>query len=378
MAKENKKFMLLSAIGIIMVIDAHTWGAFGILTNYFPFNSFFMPMFVFISGYFNKIDQNTDLSKYTIKKFKTLMLPYFGISIPAIFIDWLLKIFKTGTIPPLSFNYFLRSCGKVFTSGIINDIVSPMWFVPMLFSVQIIYALLKKALYKQWNSKTILIFFLTLHIYIVWYVKEYGVATYKLFLFKIIFFIPFIELGIIYRNVLEEKLKKISPILLLSCLLLINMIRTMIMPSSYDIAFNSLFELSGFSSPYPITPMISSIIGILFWLEIIEMIGSPLYGNRIINYISDNTFFIMGFHIIMFNLLNCILFIINKFIELPGFDIETFQGSNWYRWEHFPQFRYAYFLVGLFGSLALKQIYNRFIKKPVAGRMKVSAPAKQS
>ena len=67
MAKSNKKFMILSAIGIIMVVDSHTWGAFNIFANYFPFNSFFMPMFVFISGYFNKVDKNTNLWKYTKK-----------------------------------------------------------------------------------------------------------------------------------------------------------------------------------------------------------------------------------------------------------------------------------------------------------------------
>ena len=59
--KSNKKFMLLSAIGIFMVVDSHTFTAFNILGDFLPYNSFFMPMFVFISGYFNKVNNSTNL-----------------------------------------------------------------------------------------------------------------------------------------------------------------------------------------------------------------------------------------------------------------------------------------------------------------------------
>ena len=52
--KSNKEFMLLSAIGIIFVVDAHAWTSLSLFTAYIPYNSFFMPMFVFISGYFFK------------------------------------------------------------------------------------------------------------------------------------------------------------------------------------------------------------------------------------------------------------------------------------------------------------------------------------
>ena len=74
--KSNKKFMLLSAIGIFMVVDHHTFTAFNILGDFLPYNSFFMPMFVFISGYFNKVNGSTNLWTYFVKKVKTLLVPY--------------------------------------------------------------------------------------------------------------------------------------------------------------------------------------------------------------------------------------------------------------------------------------------------------------
>lgn len=355
--------MVLSAVGIIMVVDAHCWGALNLFTSFFPYNSFFMPMFAFISGYFNNVNQNTDLWKYTKRKFKTLLIPYFIISIVAVLIEWIINLIKCDPLPSFSVKQLLLSFLNTFTTGEITDIAAPLWFVPMLFSVQIVYALLKKALFRKWNSTLFAFVFTIVNVYVVWYAKGYGVARWQLLLLKVLFFLPFIEFGILYRNVFEDKLKKINPFLILSLLLILNMVRMMLMPSAYDIAFNSLSTLSGFTSPYVITPMISSIAGILFWLEITDLIGPVFYENRIINYISDNTFFIMGFHIIFFNILNCILLAVNKISPLPDFDIPDFQASSWYRWEHFTQFRLAYFFIGLFGSLAAKQIYDRCIER---------------
>lgn len=51
MHKSNKAFMLLSAFGIIFVLDSHCGAVLG-FARLFPYDSFFMPMFVFISGYF--------------------------------------------------------------------------------------------------------------------------------------------------------------------------------------------------------------------------------------------------------------------------------------------------------------------------------------
>ena len=58
-----------------MVVDHHTFTAFKVFGNVIPYNSFFMPMFVFVSGYFNKVDSSTNLRTYLIKKIKSLIIP---------------------------------------------------------------------------------------------------------------------------------------------------------------------------------------------------------------------------------------------------------------------------------------------------------------
>ena len=131
--------MILSAIGIIMVVESHTWGTFNIFANFFPFNSFFMPMFVLISGYFNKVDTKTNMWKYTVRKFQTLLLPYIVVSILALIAEWLMLCIKTEAMQPFMLEYKAKAMLNIFTSGEITTIALPMWFAPMLFAVQIVY-----------------------------------------------------------------------------------------------------------------------------------------------------------------------------------------------------------------------------------------------
>ena len=336
MAKSNKKFMILSAIGIIMVVDSHTWGTFNIFANFFPFNSFFMPMFVLISGYFNKVDTKTNMWKYTVRKFQTLLLPYIVVSILALIAEWLMLCIKTEAMQPFMLEYKAKAMLNIFTSGEITTIALPMWFAPMLFAVQIVYGFMKKLFANHWNSKIMVIPFIILNIAVVWYAKDHEVPDYLLLPLKVLFFLPFMEMGVLYREGLEEKIQKINPLLLLFSMLTINMIRVFFMPQEYDLAFDSMATLA----------------------------------------ISENTFYIMSLHVVCFNILNCILFGINKVAGLPYFDVEAFQDSNWYRWEYVSQFKLVYFLAGTLGPVGLVMLYNKFIKKPVCGLFKKPAEQK--
>ena len=163
-SKTNKKFMLLSAIGIFMVVDSHTWTALNIFGDFIPYNSFFMPMFVFISGYFNKVDSSTKLWDYTRKKLKTLILPYALISLLVFGIQWLMNFYKLGeSVPPPS-GYLAYVLEHVCTTGVSLYICEPMWFVITLFALLMIYAIIKKLLAMHWNSFVALAVFTALHL----------------------------------------------------------------------------------------------------------------------------------------------------------------------------------------------------------------------
>ncbi len=347
-----------------MVVDHHTFTALNLFGDYIPYNSFFMPMFVFISGYFNKVDSDTNLLQFTWKKIKTLLFPYVGISALVFIIQLLMNLFKTGSFVPYPSGYLLYMLERIVTCGSPFALVTPMWFVITLFSLLLVYAVLKKLLGKIWNSYIMFAIFCALHLITVYLAKTLMPETIHFILLplKVLFFLPFLELGIIYRKHLEEKHTKLKvgwKICILVTLLIFNMIRTLYLPTAYDVAFDTIDELAGFTSPYIVTPLISSVIGITFWLTISDLLEKPLAESKFINYMSCNTFWIMGLHITFFNIFNCILMMISKVIApLPYFSIETFLETEWYFWEINPNVKLAYLVIGIMGPLGVKWIYD--------------------
>jgi hypothetical protein len=166
-----------------------------------------------------------------------------------------------------------------------------MWFVPSLLLVTLVYAVLRKAFGKKWNSIAAVIVFCLLNIAAVWSAKTYGdTQIYFLLLLpmKCIFFLPFMEFGVLYREKIEPGMANLSRggnIILLFALMLLNVIRMMCLPDPQDIVLNSLYNFGGFTSPFVITPLISSVIGILFWVTVADIIGNAFKDNRVVNWI---------------------------------------------------------------------------------------------
>ena len=372
--KSNKKFMILSAIGIFMVVDSHTFTCFNILGNFMPYNSFFMPMFVFISGYFNKVDSSTKLWPYFIKKVRSLLVPYTGISLAVFGIQQLINWIKLGDeMTPVPQGYFAYVLDRVVTVGSFGAIAEATWFVISLFVTLMVYAILKKLLHGIWNSYVMLALFTAAHIFVVYLAKNTDpqYLTYLLVPLKCLFLMPFLEMGVIYRDHIEKKHESLPAgfkIGLMFALLVVNAVRTLYLPNAYDLAFDRINDLSGFYSPYYVTPLISSIVGILFWLTFVDLIAKPVGESRFVNYMSCNTFWIMGFHILFFNIVNCILMLISRHIAaLPCFDIESFMGSEWYFWEIGNNAKILYVLAGVLGPLLFKWIFDK-ISSPVRNK----------
>ena len=69
-------FGILSGLAIIMVVAGHL--GYNILTvgDLFPYYSFHVPLFMFISGYFYKETEETHPFGYVVKKARRLLMPY--------------------------------------------------------------------------------------------------------------------------------------------------------------------------------------------------------------------------------------------------------------------------------------------------------------
>lgn len=138
--RNNKTFLILQSFGILIVVFGHCSGIKIFLNNVFPFYSFHMALFAFISGYFFK---DRKISEFLKIKIKNLIIPYF------------IWNFIYGIIVNILKNFNVVNYGGDFT--LYNIFIAPFygnsnqfifnvaaWFVISIFFIQLIYFIIYK------------------------------------------------------------------------------------------------------------------------------------------------------------------------------------------------------------------------------------------
>ena len=129
--KSNKQFMILSAIGIVLVVVSHFAGSIHVLSDVFPYSSFYMSLFIFISGYFYSIKKEEHVLQSIWHKFKKIMIPFFIINLfYGIFCTIMRNIGIVNYGAPISL-YTLFVQPFINNSQFVFNF--PSWFVPVLF-----------------------------------------------------------------------------------------------------------------------------------------------------------------------------------------------------------------------------------------------------
>lgn len=355
-SKTNKQFMILSALGILFVVDAHAWSGLGIMTSVFPYNSFFMPMFCFISGYFFSPEKIADLPKYLLRKARALLIPFFIWNLIYGILTSVLRYADFITYgSPLSFKtLFIRP----FLDCAMFEFTLPSWFVPALFLVIFVYSLLRKFMMRFWNPYIMTFIFIWIGIMCVYFSRHGYNHSYMLIILKTGFFLQFYHIGNFFQTHIEAHFH--HPLFVISATSLINVI--LIYITNDQIYFNDLATMSGFLTNYYWLPLLTSLTGICFWLTISKILVPAIGDHPVITYISENTFTIMMHHVFFFNIYNLLLTILVKssVLHLP-FDIQSFRNTAWYRFEPFNACKIVYVIFGLFGPLLCKYLFQRYL-----------------
>ena len=357
--KRNIIFSYLSALAIIMVIDDHTGARIGFLTGIFPYNSFFMPLFVFISGYFHK---RRKILKNIMHKIEKLLIPYLIWSILALVISFCLDFFlKTRWLKIMSIGSFLI---KTLLIEPVTSLNGAAWFVIMLFWVSIIYNIIDL---KKYDNKIIDIIYTIVFIILGFISVDLCSKGYAqknaiwLFSLRTVFYIQFYHLGVIFKKYIECILHKYSRLIICATCIVINMI--MIFFYGDKINFNSTATMSGFSFWY--LPIITSITGIVFYYEIIELVSTKIGYVKIIDFISRNTFVIMQIHLLFINIPNFFVYcsIRNGSLLYNDFNIQAFRSGAWVRYS--PNTRLIGFFTGVCGSLLIAYLIEKIKRKKI-------------
>lgn len=138
-------FDILRGIGVVLMVMGHvTFGkAFDIYIH-----AFHMPLFFFVSGYFFNMKKYKDMKVFIIHKAKSLLVPY------TVFV-LLCQVIHYVYTGDFRFSYFILSYFSSNHNRI--DAIGALWFLPCLFSAEIIFYMINKIGFNKYLRITVVL-----------------------------------------------------------------------------------------------------------------------------------------------------------------------------------------------------------------------------
>lgn len=352
--KDNKAFLLLSVFGIIFVVLGHGAKINVFLNNVFPYYSFHMALFAFISGYFFKDRKTIEFLRTKIKK---LIIPYFIWNIIYGIIVNVLKYFNIihyGKEMSL-FNVFVA---PFYGDGIQFCFNLAAWFVITIFFVQIIYFFINKLNRKiKVNTEiSVMIISIIIAYFELELVKKGYNRGFWFLITRVSFLMPFYAIGQVYKRF--EKYEIQNNILYFGTIILIQTV----LLQKWNLTYN--LNILVFNSNF-IIYLLASITGIMFWLRISKIFSKFIGDNKLVKEIGNNTYSIMMHHIFIYFLINTGILVANKLVGVfSNFDYNSYQNNVWYFYnEKNAGLLLIYVILAIMIPIVMKKIFIRVKEK---------------
>lgn len=316
--KESKEFRILSAIGIILVVAGHLGYNLFEIGDLFPYYSFHVFIFLFVSGYFYAPESKDRVGSYIWGKCKSLLFPYFLWNLVYGIAAQLMRLAGFSIGETLNFKTLFLS---PFIDGHQFLYHYPAWFVPALFLIEVINVLMRKVLSLLHLENEWLIFagcFLA-GVLTVYLAQGGHVWGYYKIPGRILFMLPGFQMGRIYR----EKLEKYDKLSDGVYLLLVILVQVLLNVWCAGLAFSAVWV--GSFANGPSVPYITVFTGIAFWLRISKILSkAPFFADKL-TVIGRNTYAIMMHHIMSFMLVKGVFYLLSRCTSLCSeFNAEMF------------------------------------------------------
>lgn len=335
--KYNEQFIILSAIGIILVMFGHLNLPILSFHELLPYYSYHVMLFVFISGYFYHPEEETHIYSYIKRKFARLILPYmgwnlfYGIIITCIH-KWGTAGITFGENISL-YNYFIAP----FLSGHQYMLHAAAWFVPALFLLQLCNIIGRKflSLLRIKNEYMITVLYFLIGFTVVYLAKRGSVYDYYKLPGRLMLMAPMFQLGHLYHTHLEKR----DTLPSVPYFLILTVLQFLVMYYTHGAVNYSVVWVTGFANGV-VMPFITATIGILFWLRISRLLQHALqkklppvikWLKNFLYWTGTHTYGIMMHHLFGFFLFNELLSLLhNRCSLLSLFEMERFQGDIYY------------------------------------------------
>ena len=357
---------ILSAIGICFVLLGHLrndLSASGTFYGWFPYYSFHMPLFLFVSGYFFRRPEKgmflRSFGSFLRKKCKNLLLPFYVINGLFILFDFLIAGLGFARINYTFTDYLLMPLAETQPT----TFSFATWFLPALFLAEIYYYLLRTVLDRllkdTFLKEVLFLFLITILSSTAFYIRSvYNPGVTVVVLLRSVVMLFFLQIGFLYRHYLE----RLDTIPGGWYFLILGTVQFLLILYSGNSRLSpGLFDLSGFGK-IGFLYYCCGVTGISLWLRISRLIASIPYKSRLLMFIGKNTRYIMSFHIFGFFLLNCLFYLICSMGGSAAFltdfrPAQFFTDLFFYRCsQDNPRILILYFLAGMAVSLGLAKL----------------------
>jgi len=354
--EENVTFRILSAIGIILVVMGHMGYNQFEFEMWLPYYSFHMALFAFISGYFYSSKNDDHIGRFLLKKTKTILLQYFAVSLLYLLIQTLLK--SRGVTFGLEYNIYnwlIRPWVRCQPLGF--NIAT--WFMIALFITETIYIFLRAATKMIPNDRlrdVLLLLLIGVGASAVITNSPYPEEWQRVWL-RPIFLCFFCHSGYSYRKYIEGKIRVSKSVLLLSMFL----IRALLI-SGYGKVDYGLWNCDFGGIPWWVV-ILTTIIGISFWLIVAKTISTIVSKDGILVQIGRHTREIMSHHLFTAFLWHGAIYFCYQFLSLgTPFNIGDWKEKLYFRYEPWG----GYSLITTVVSISLVLVAVRFRDKCIA------------
>lgn len=356
----NITFGILTGTAIVMVVAGHL--GYGVLTvgDLFPYYSFHVPLFMFISGYFYKEVGKGQTFGYVKKKVCRLLVPYLLWNLVYGLLAWLLRGYGFSMGEEISVRTLFLA---PFMHGYQFIYNYAAWFVPVLLVIEMMNLLMRlicgwsfeKLSRRRDEGGNLEWFYLAGSLAIGMIVVCLAIGGHVWGDYKaagrILFLYPCYQMGQFYK----KKLEKHDTMGNLVYFAIVMGVQTLLQIGCNGLAFSSVW-CTGFANG-PLVPYVTIVTGIAFWLRIAKVAAPVIGRSRVIRFLGQNTYTVMMHHVLVFMLIKMILAGVAAGTGLCGdFDFAQFYSNIDYIYlvngvEHFKM---VYLAAGVGVPLAIR------------------------
>jgi len=318
MKNVDHSMRILTGIAIILVVlghlDCNVLSVFGL----FPYYSYHVMIFLFVSGYFYKDTNEEHIFGYIKRKALHLLVPYYAWNIVYGVISTIQAGYGFTYANRISlYNFFIEP----FLGGHQYGLNFAAWFVPALFVIELVNVIGRRILSLIHLKKEWLIFIISFILGIVTVILAQGGHVWGIYKTpgRILFMLPIYELGSFYRTYLEEKEKNLRNLIVIPVILAVQIL--LYLRSDGAMNFSAVW-CTGFAGS-PILPYLTTMTGTYLCLRISRILAKFRIG-KVIETVGEHSFSIMMHHVTVFFVINLIaILVVRKDAEF-SFDYSRF------------------------------------------------------